>query len=87
MKLVACCWDVPQEFSFQICQSYPVNHKIQANPYFGDYISQRLFFLQGSVSYGAGEPTSNEYYSTVYYHSATPKWGEMVKVSEFIICK
>jgi len=32
------------------------------------------------VSCGAGEPLTDEYYSTVYYHNAAPKWGEVVKL-------
>lgn len=32
------------------------------------------------ISLGAGENLVSEYFSTIYYHSEQPKWGEAVKV-------
>lgn len=37
--------------------------------------------LQDVISPGAGEPLASEFFSTVYYHNAAPKWNEVIKIS------
>ncbi|XP_012553779.2 dedicator of cytokinesis protein 1 isoform X1 [Hydra vulgaris] len=36
--------------------------------------------MENVIVPGAGEPPRTEYNSTVYYHNATPKWSEVVKL-------